>query len=120
MTDVDSAVGPLCCPTCGARQQTEAATCRRCHCDLSLVLSVRESATRLHRACLQRLAIGKCNDALELAWRRHNLCPDETSRRLVTVSLLQTGRFEEALRFGAQSDSGGPRDVSDAHSRIAR
>ncbi len=85
------------CPTCGARQAAENAECRRCRCDLRLVLALRQSIRELHETCLKLLAAGRLEEALAHARRRHELSPDDTSRRLVAVALLYLERFDEAV-----------------------
>ena len=85
------------CPTCDARQPALAAECRRCRCDLRLVLAIRRNARELHTNCLNSLACGHGTQALKFARRRYELCPDEISRRLVTVALLSLDRFAESV-----------------------
>ncbi len=85
------------CPTCNARQPASTTECRRCRCDLSLVLAIRDSLGELHARCLKSLASGHAAQALNCAQRRYELSPDDTSRRLVAVALLCLGRYEEAM-----------------------
>ena len=73
------------CPTCSA-QQVASDECRRCKCDMSLVLAVRDRARRMHHECLRHLRTGAYRDALHSALCRHELSPDETSRRLLAVA----------------------------------
>jgi len=92
------------CPTCNARQPASTTECRRCRCDLSLVLAIREGLRQLHERCLKSLASGDAPEALNFAQRRYELSPDVTSRRLVAVALLCLGHFEEAVeaQYGEQ------------------
>lgn len=89
------------CPTCGAQQAATALECRRCHSDLSLLVAVREQLQVLHHLCLRQLATARPEQALEFARLRHGMCPDETSRRLLAVTLLRLGRFAEAAALTA-------------------
>lgn len=91
-----SETNSLRCPTCGA-QQPQSARCRRCKCDLSLVVALRQKAESLHRACLQQLRAGEFRDALRTALSRYELAPDGTSRRLLAVTYLCLGRYQAAL-----------------------
>lgn len=84
------------CPTCGA-EQPPSAECRRCKCDLSLVVAVRQHAEALHRDCLMQLRAGQYRDALSAARRRFELAPDRTSRRLLAVAYLCLGKYQAAL-----------------------
>lgn len=72
------------CPTCGAKQPP-ADSCRRCKCDLTLVHQMRKHCRQLHRDCLVQLREGDFDQAREFATRYHELMPDDTSRRLLTV-----------------------------------
>ena len=89
------------CPTCGAQQAATALECRRCHSDLSLLVTAKEQLQELHRACLRQLAAGCPEQALNFARQRQGMCPDETSRRLLAVTLLRLGCFEEAAAIAA-------------------
>ena len=84
------------CPTCGARQ-TPAAECRRCKCDLQLVVGLRDEADMLHGMYLRCLEAGEYHQALDCAIRRCQLAPDETARRLLAVAYLHLGRYQAAL-----------------------
>lgn len=90
------------CPTCGATQAVSA-ECRRCKCDLSLVLAVRRQARMLHDDCLRHLRAGAHRSALACAVRRQELSPDETSRRLLAMVYLCLGKFPAALEIGEGS-----------------
>jgi hypothetical protein len=84
------------CPTCGAGQRPSV-ECRRCKCDLSLVVAVRNHADDVHSDCLRQLGAGEYRDALRSALVRYELSPDETSRRLLAVTYLCLGRYQAAL-----------------------
>ena len=101
MTGIFSDDDSLPCPTCGARQSATTVECRRCRCDLTLVLAVRQAARELHWSCLKHLGSGFAAEALHCARRRHELCPDDTSRRLVAVALVCLERFDEAVKIHA-------------------
>ena len=96
-----SPANSLCCPTCGAGQPPSV-QCRRCKCDLSLVVAVRNRADALHRDCLRQLRAGEYHDALGRALGRYELSPDETSRRLLAVTYLCLGRYQAALDLREQ------------------
>jgi len=87
---------PFRCPTCQAKQDASP-ECRRCKCDLTLVVAMRESAQAMHEACLRRLRSGDYRAALDCALRRHAITPDATSRRLLGVVYLLQGRYQAAL-----------------------
>lgn len=83
------------CPTCGAKQ-TPSMECRRCKCDLALVVSLRDSARAAHRAYLRHLQAGDYQQALDSAFRRFQLAPDDTARRLLVVAYLHLGHYRAA------------------------
>lgn len=84
------------CPTCNARQ-APSSECRRCKCDLSLLLDALEHCERLAEQCLCALAAGDIHDAEQSALRRWELSPDETAARLLASTYLLQGRFQAAL-----------------------
>lgn len=84
------------CPTCGARQ-APSAECRRCRCDLSLLLATLEYQRALHRRTLRGLCDGRLADALRTARRRAELSPDRDAARLLAVCHLFGGNFRAAL-----------------------
>lgn len=90
--------GSFRCPTCGATQVVSA-ECRRCKCDLSLVLAVHAQARAWHEDCLRQLRAGAHRRALASALRRHELAPDATSRRLLAVVYLCLGKFPIAMEL---------------------
>jgi hypothetical protein len=86
------------CPTCGARQGlTE--TCRRCKCDLSLVVAVQRRRHTLRRQCLQRLRQRHGRAAVQAAEELHALAPDADSARLLAVAHLACGDYAQALKL---------------------
>jgi len=93
------------CPTCGARQGLSA-ECRRCKCDLHLVVDVYRQAAALRESCLRHLRDGNWRDALEAAAERHALSPDGVSRRLLAVSHLRAGEYHAALDLCDNSSGG--------------
>jgi len=84
------------CPTCGA-QQAVSAECRRCKCDLSLVVAIHQQRVRLHHDCLRHLRDGELVKARACARKLHDLSPNVTSRRLLAVACLHLGEFRTAL-----------------------
>jgi len=85
------------CPTCGARQVLTD-TCRRCKCDLSLVVALHRRRVTLRRQCLQRLGRQQGSAAVRAAEELHALAPDADSTRLLAVARLASGDFAGALR----------------------
>lgn len=85
------------CPTCGARQGL-AETCRRCKCDLSLIVAVQRRRQTLRRQCLQRLHQQQGQAAVQAAEELHALAPDAASIRLLAVAHLACGDYAHALR----------------------
>ena len=92
MIDADS----FRCPTCNARQ-VPSPECRRCKCDLSLLLAALQRCERLHEACLRGLAEGDVNAAEQAALRRWELSPDEDAARLLATTYLLQGRYQASL-----------------------
>ena len=86
------------CPTCGARQAL-AETCRRCKCDLSLVVAVQRRRHTLRRQCLQRLRKRQGWAAVQAAEELHALAPDADSTRLLAVAHLACGDYAQALKL---------------------
>jgi len=84
------------CPTCSARQ-VPSPECRRCKCDLSLLLAALQHCERLNQACLRDLAEGDVNAAEQAALRRWELSPDEVAARLLATTYLLQGRYQAAL-----------------------
>jgi hypothetical protein len=86
----------MCCPTCGARQAV-AEICRRCKCDLSLVVAVQRRRQTLRRQCLRWLARQQGQAAIQAAEELHALAPDADSTRLLAVAHLASGDYAHAL-----------------------
>ena len=86
------------CPTCGARQGL-AETCRRCKCDLSLVVAVQRRRQTLRRQCLLRLRQQQGEAAVQAAEELHALAPDADSTRLLAVAHLACGDYAQALKM---------------------
>lgn len=86
------------CPTCAARQ-TLADVCRRCKCDLSLVVAVHHRRDALRRQCLRLLRQQQPEAALRAAEQLHALAPDADSNRLLAVAHLMCGQYSHALRI---------------------
>jgi hypothetical protein len=110
MTDVDRMPtdSRLTCPTCGAVQE-RSVQCRRCRCDLSLMVSLLEHRDRLHARTLRHLRDGRLAEALRTARLRWSVSSDADAARLLGVCrLLQqdvaTGRMPDRR----QTDAGQP------------
>jgi hypothetical protein len=86
------------CPTCGARQAL-ADTCRRCKCDLSLVVAVQQRRQTLRRQCLLRLGQQRGEAAVHAAEELHALAPDADSTRLLAIAHLACGDWAHALKM---------------------
>ncbi|MBW3542497.1 MAG: tetratricopeptide repeat protein [Planctomycetes bacterium] len=84
------------CPTCGARQP-HAPECRRCRCDLSLLLPLLSARRALHAETLRQLHEGRPPRALAAARRLCALSKDADAARLLAVCYLLLGRFQAAL-----------------------
>ncbi|MFW6169897.1 MAG: hypothetical protein ACODAD_05350 [Planctomycetota bacterium] len=93
---------PFCCPTCGAKQ-APSSECRRCKCDLTLVLSLRDCVRAAHRTYLRHLQAGEYQQALNCAFERFQLARDETARRLLVVAYLHLGQYRAALEVSGMS-----------------
>jgi len=85
------------CPTCGARQGL-GDICRRCKCDLSLVVAVHRRREVLRRQCLRWLGSRQAEAALPTAEQLYALAPDADSARLLAVAQLACGDYPRALR----------------------
>jgi len=84
------------CPTCGAQQEW-AERCRRCKCDLRLLLAA-EAAFERHRiGCLRHLRAGHPEMALQDARFCHRLRPGALSHRLMALCHLLRENWSEAL-----------------------
>ncbi|MEX0819367.1 MAG: hypothetical protein WD070_07230 [Pirellulaceae bacterium] len=92
MPDADS----FRCPTCHARQ-APSPECRRCKCDLTLLVSALQRCERLHEECLRAIAGGDLETAERVAVQRWELAPDKDATRLLSVTYLLQGRFQAAL-----------------------
>jgi hypothetical protein len=84
------------CPACRAEQEW-AATCRRCKCDLGLLLAAAETSRRCRRRCLDALRAGRRREAYRLARHGHWLSPDADSEGLLAVCALLRGDWTNAL-----------------------
>lgn len=86
------------CPTCGARQGL-AEICRRCKCDLSLVVVVQRRLQTLRQQCLLQLGQQQGEAAVQAAEELHALAPDADSTRLLAVARLACGDYAQALKM---------------------
>lgn len=84
------------CPTCGARQGW-ADVCRRCKCDLTLVVAAYRRRRQLRAQCLAALRRQRPAAALRAARAMHALAPDADSARLVAVAHVLHGSYADAL-----------------------
>ena len=85
------------CPTCGA-QQVWADVCRRCKCDLSLVVAAHRRRHQLRAGCLDELRRQRPDAALRTASALHTLAPDADSARLLAVAHLLHGDYAAAVQ----------------------
>ena len=93
----------LVCPTCGA-QQAWSDTCRRCKCDLALLVDSLHLRDSLHQECLRHIDSGDVAQGLTYARRRWELSPDEDAARLLAVCLALTGHFSLVEQLVAAHD----------------
>lgn len=84
------------CPTCGARQDLSP-TCRRCKCDLSLVVAAHRRRQALRRQCLLEIGRRRGPAARQAADELYRLAPDADSARLLAVAHLLCGDYVGAL-----------------------
>jgi hypothetical protein len=91
------------CPTCGARQ-ARSDTCRRCKCDLRLLVAALESYDDHRRAGLADLDAGRLEMALGHARRCHELRPGPESSRLLALCRLLRGDWPEALAAAGRAN----------------
>lgn len=84
------------CPTCNA-SQAPSIECRRCRCDLSLLVETRQARERWRHACLKRLADHDAAGAIAAARRAWEMGPDPEIGRLLAVAYLLSGRHQAAL-----------------------
>ncbi len=95
------------CPTCGARQSW-ADVCRRCKCDLSLVVAGHRRRSSLRDEYLIQLRRQRADEAVRAANELHALAPDDESLRLRAVAHLLRGDFAAALQDAATAWHGLP------------
>ena len=84
------------CPTCGAGQELSD-QCRRCKCDLSLVLEIHERRAALYESTLQRLKHGDTTSALTRARQLCSISADPETARLLAVCQLLAGDYRAAF-----------------------
>jgi hypothetical protein len=84
------------CPTCRAVQD-RAEVCRRCKCDLRLVLAAQDAARAARRQALSRLAAGRPHAALVAAQELLLLERTADSLQLAAVCALLAGDYHAAL-----------------------
>ncbi len=87
------------CPTCNARQEPSP-ECRRCKCDLTLLLASLQRCQRLYDCCLRSLGDKDLDAAERLAIQRWELAPDQDAARLLAITYLLQGRYQAALDIG--------------------
>ena len=83
------------CPACKA-ENSQAAQCRRCKADLSLLLTVEQHHERALAAARRFLAAGETAAALAAAAEAERLRRDDESRRLLALARLLNGDFAGA------------------------
>jgi len=84
------------CPVCRAKQ-LPSSICRRCKCDLSLLVATGAQQDALHSATLRLLREGLPDQAIPIARQRWYINPDEDAARLLAVCYLTLGQFQAAL-----------------------
>lgn len=89
------------CPTCDA-QQIASPVCRRCKCDLTLVVDILATALTLKRRCCHLLDQGLYEEAAVAARRLVQIEPDEDSVRYLGVCYLLLGQYAAAARLAVQ------------------
>ena len=96
---------PLHCPTCNASQDWSD-VCRRCKCDLSLVVTLLRRRERLQDTCRRELLAGQYEEARHAALACRAISNDPDTIRLLAVSCLASGRTAAAVRVAqAYGDS---------------
>ena len=93
------------CPTCGARQVV-ALECRRCKCDLSLVVAALRQSEALAKQCCRLLRESRFSEAESVARRLAELTPNADAARYLAVCHLLLGRFQSALDLVDASETG--------------
>ena len=88
---------PLRCPTCNASQDWSD-VCRRCKCDLSLMVALLRRRERLQDACRRALRAGQYEEARRSALACLAISSDPDTLRLLAVSCLASGRTASAVR----------------------
>jgi hypothetical protein len=86
------------CPVCRA-DNTQGPTCRRCKADLSLLFALEQQRARALQGARANLLQGRREEARALARLANHLRQDEESKRLLAVTALLCGDFQEALRM---------------------
>ncbi|MGA1824380.1 MAG: hypothetical protein ACMUIP_06915 [bacterium] len=86
------------CPTCGALYRG-GTHCHRCHCNLSLLITVREQADEWKKAALLFLMEGWLNEALEAIQRSLFLDCNREAEELEALIFASQGKFELVLPF---------------------
>ena len=81
------------CPACGAMQEL-APTCRRCKCDLSMVIEAAAEYAMLRRRCLAAFAANRPEEALPYARACYTLDPNPAATRRLAACLILTGSAE--------------------------
>jgi len=95
------------CPTCRAKQPWSD-TCRRCKCDLTLLMNVAEACRQGRRRCLAHLHAGRFSKALQEAKHVWTLRPDRQAARLLAVCLLHNGKFRKAFQTARTAEGETP------------
>jgi hypothetical protein len=83
------------CPTCGAAQ-SPSPECRRCRCDLSLVVALIAREESLRAQAYRCLASGDYLTAAAVSERLHQDAPSDASARLLSVGQLLAGHYDAA------------------------
>lgn len=84
------------CPVCRAKQ-LPSSICRRCKCDLSLLMATAAQQHALHTEILRSLREGRPDRAIPIARQLWSIDPDEDAARLLAVCYLTLGNDQAAL-----------------------
>lgn len=103
ITPTEPAAAQMRCPTCGARQEPSD-ICRRCRCDLSLVVPLLRARQRLRQACLAALRAGCYAQARALARRCCTVSRDPDNLQLLALTELVSGQYAAALELLTSSE----------------
>ncbi len=88
------------CPVCRAAQAWSD-SCRRCRCDFRLLRQAEQARCQARQQALLDLRAGRWADAQRAARTYYTLQPGDDSRRLLAVTCLLGGDFQQAAAVAA-------------------